>query len=127
MVLQDMKISTRLSWAFAAVVSLIVLLGAIALIQIGKIGNELELTVNYRFPKVMLVVTIRDELNNTARAMRNLFIMTDPADLKDQFDEIEQSSEVIKTALAKLEETITSDQGKAKLGRASLGQIPALF
>ncbi|MBC7995498.1 MAG: MCP four helix bundle domain-containing protein, partial [Rhizobacter sp.] len=113
--LQDMKISTRLSLGFAAMGLLIALLGAVALNRISTISDEFAMVQDDRFPKIVLVNNIKGEVNEIARAVRNFFIMTEPADLKSQFDEVASSNVKINEAFDKLEKGITSEKGKAML------------
>jgi methyl-accepting chemotaxis protein len=115
MKLQDMKISTRLMLGFSSMGALIALLGAVALFKVAGISAEFEIVAVDRFPKVVQTNLVKQEVNEIARALRNLFIMTDPADLKAQYEEIAASDKVVSETLDKLDASISSEQGKARL------------
>jgi len=113
--LQDMKISTRLVLGFATMGALIALLGAVALSRVGSIGSEFDLVQDDRFPKIKVAHEIKNDVNHIARALRNLFIMTDVVDLTTQFEDIAKADKEIVAGFESLEKSITSDKGKAKL------------
>ncbi len=120
--LQDMKISTRLALGFAAMGALIALLGAVALWRVGDIQEDFTRVANDRYPKIMKLVKVKDEVNEIARATRNLFIMTDPADLKAQYEDIAASDKTISEVFAELEKTIVTEKGKALLASTSVAR-----
>jgi methyl-accepting chemotaxis protein len=120
--LQDMKISTRLMLGFAAMGALIALIGAVALLKVAGISAEFDTVANDRFPKVVQANLVKNEVNEIARALRNLFIMTDPADLKSQYEEIVAADRVVTDTLAKLDASISSEQGKARLAAVQAGR-----
>jgi len=115
--LTDLKISTRLTLAFAALGLLFLLLGGIALQRVGHISGEFDTVQEDRYPKIVLAYEIKGEVNEIARAVRNFFIMTEPADLKSQFDEVAQSDQAIAERFDKLQASIASPAGKAQLAQ----------
>ncbi len=52
--------------------------------------------------------------------MRNLLIMTEPADLQKEFANIEESSKIVSTSLDQLDKTITSAKGREFFQQLSL-------
>jgi methyl-accepting chemotaxis protein len=113
--LQDLKISTRLTLGFGVMSLLIALLGAVALIKVGNVGDEFTDVAENFVPKIEQLNTVKGEVNNIARASRNLLLMSDPADLKAQYEEIAASNKAITDTFDKLQASITSEAGKAKL------------
>jgi methyl-accepting chemotaxis protein len=114
---KDMKLSTRLALGFSALGALLVLVGLIALTKVSAIGAEFNTVMDDRYAKITETSAIKSELNEAARALRNLFLMTDANEVKAQLAEIEQSSKAIGEHLVKLEGSIQSDQGKALLAK----------
>ncbi|MBK6853301.1 MAG: MCP four helix bundle domain-containing protein [Burkholderiales bacterium] len=114
---KDLKISTRLVLGFSALGALLVLIGAIALINVGSIGKEFDLVMEDRYVKINHATIIKNEVNDAARALRNVFLLTDAAELKQQFDELDASRKIIGDHLARLEQSVTDEQGKALLAK----------
>ncbi|MCF8156907.1 MAG: MCP four helix bundle domain-containing protein, partial [Rhodoferax sp.] len=78
----DMKISTRLIIGFGVLALLIALMGGIALVKTNVVDGDVVKLVENRIPKVVTLYEIKGELNNIARATRNMVIRVEPADIK---------------------------------------------
>ncbi|MCF8156495.1 MAG: MCP four helix bundle domain-containing protein, partial [Rhodoferax sp.] len=79
-------------------------------------GDVVKLVEN-RIPKVVTLYEIKGELNNIARATRNMVIRVEPADIKREQTGIEEARKQIGDRLQKLEASVRSDAGKAILAR----------
>ncbi len=115
MKLNDMKIRTRLMLGFAAMATLIAVLGAAALYNLGKIHQEFGNVMDNRYPKLVIANDIKAVNNEVSQAIRNLFIVSDPDDIQAQFDIIAGSSKRTNENIDRLKNTITSAEGKAVL------------
>ncbi|WP_428419877.1 methyl-accepting chemotaxis protein [Methylibium sp.] len=113
--LNDMKISTRLTLGFAAMAALIALLGALSLFKVTGIQNLFVFVMDDHYPKIQVATDIRLADNEVSLAIRNLFVVSDPADVKAQYDTIANSSKRTDADLDTLQRTIISDKGKAAL------------
>ena len=112
MSMKNLSIGRKLALGFTAVIALMLVMLALAFVRLGAISDAIHETNVDRFPKTQLVHTIKDELNETARNMRNLLLMTDTASLNKEYANIEESKRDIATALGKLDKTITSPEGR---------------
>ena len=110
-----MKISTRLSLGFAAMAALIALVGALAIVKVNRIQDEFTFVMADRYPKIQLAAQIRAANADAATAIRNLFVMSEPADVKAQYERLADSSRRAGAAIETLQKTITSERGKAAL------------
>ncbi|MGE0671721.1 MAG: methyl-accepting chemotaxis protein [Methylibium sp.] len=117
MKLSDMKISTRLMLGFAAMAVLMSLLGALAIIKVTAIQGEFADVMDDRYPKIQTAGDIRTVNNEVSLAIRNLFVVSEPADVQAQFDVIANSSKRTNANLETLKRSITSAQGKAALNK----------
>ena len=115
--LKDMKISTRLTLGFAAMAVLMSLLGALAILKVTDIQGEFADVMDDRYPKIQTAGDIRTVNNEVSLAIRNLFVMSEPADVKAQFDVIANSSKRTNANIDTLKRSITSAQGKAALDK----------
>jgi methyl-accepting chemotaxis protein len=113
----DMKISTRLILSFGMLALLIALMGGIALVKTNVVNGDVVKLVDDRIPKVITLYEIKGELNNIARATRNMVIRVDPAEIKREIAGIEEARKQIGDRLQKLSAEVKSDAGKAILAR----------
>ena len=113
----DMKISTRLILGFGMLALLIALMGGIALVKTNVVDGDVGELVDDEIPKVITLYEIKGDLNNVARATRNMVIRVDPAEIKREIAGIEEARKQIGDRLQKLGAEIKSDASKAILAR----------
>jgi methyl-accepting chemotaxis protein len=113
--LKNLRIGARLGLSFAVTVVLLLVLAAVANSRINAMDTDIALTNEDRYPKTVLVHTVKDELNATARSMRNMLLMEEPQAIQAELSSIEANSRNISAALEKLDQTIHSDKGRALL------------
>ncbi|HWU98712.1 MAG TPA: methyl-accepting chemotaxis protein [Oxalicibacterium sp.] len=110
--MKNLKIGQRLALSFGSVVVVLIILATVAFSRIERLDQAITLTNEDRYPKTVHAHTIKDELNETARNMRNALLMTNPAEIKTELDNIGQSSDVISKSLGELDRTIQSEEGR---------------
>ncbi|HEU5436503.1 MAG TPA: methyl-accepting chemotaxis protein [Telluria sp.] len=113
MSLKNLSIGLRLALGFAAVIVLMLLMAALAYARLGELNKAIEVTNNDRFPKTQLVQVVKDELNETARSLRNLLLLSDFSTINQEYKNIEDNSRDISAALDKLDKSIASPEGRA--------------
>ncbi|MEF7616075.1 methyl-accepting chemotaxis protein [Aquincola sp. MAHUQ-54] len=111
--LQSMKISTRLTLGFAVLAILIVVLGAVALLKVTAINGHFSLAIDDRYPKVKRFQVIKEQNATAARAMRDMFIVTDPAEMQALDEEINRSGKLLAAEFDALKNIMTTPKGKA--------------
>ncbi len=117
MKLDQLKIRTRLSLGFAAMAVLMAMLGGASLYSLSNIDHAFADVLEDRYPKVGIAADIKAVNNEVSQAIRNLFIMSDPDDMKAQYDIIGGSSKRTSENIELLQKTITDEAGKAALDR----------
>ena len=117
--MNDMKISTRLILGFGLLALLIVLMGAMSIFKIGSVDEEFQKVINDRYPKVVAITAIKDNLNVAARSMRNVVIISDAATVKKEIERIGAARSDNNTRLEKLRTQINSEKGKEFLAKVS--------
>ncbi len=117
MTLNDLKIKTRLTLGFAAMAALTAVLGAVALANLVTIERQFAGVMEDRYVKVQVAGEIKAVNNDVSQALRNLFIMSDPDDIKAQYDLIGGSSKKTNANMERLEKATTDDAGKAALAK----------
>jgi len=122
MKLDHLKIRTRLALGFSAIALLMALLGAASLYSLNAINREFAGILEDRYPKVVIAADIKAVNNDVSQAIRNLFIMSDPDDIKAQYDIIGGSSKRTNENIERLQKTIVSEAGKAALEKLQIAR-----
>jgi methyl-accepting chemotaxis protein len=115
---KNMKIGLRLGLGFGLVGLLLVVVSTLSYIRLTSISHEIDLLVHDRFPKVVASNNIIDQINITARALRNVVLVKTPEEIVREIDRITSARKIGAENFEKLEKTIKSDEGKKLLSRA---------
>ena len=111
--LNNLSIAKRLSLGFGVLVLMLAALGGLSLQQVQAIKGEIHTVTDGQIPKEKRLVEIESEVNEIARAMRNMMIMDAPADIQKQREEIDSSRAAIVQHIQWLEERIVNPEAKA--------------
>ncbi|MDP3540298.1 MAG: methyl-accepting chemotaxis protein [Azonexus sp.] len=109
---KNMKIGLRLGLGFGLVATLLVIVATLAYIRLTSISEEIDLLVNDRFPKVTAANSVIDQINVTARALRNAVLVKSPEDVSRELDRVAGARKIAVENFNYLEKTIKSDEGK---------------
>ena len=114
-VLHDMNISSRLMLAFAGVIALGVLVGAIGISRLAALNEDLRFISSDRVPKVERISEIIDDVNLIARELRNAIIFRDEQKVSASIETLLAARERIGKTLEALAPTLTSEEGTKRL------------
>ena len=114
---KNMKIGVRLGLGFGLVATLLIIVSALSYIRLTSISAEINLLVSDRFPKVVAANTIIDQINLTARALRNAVLVKTPEEAVKELDRVTAARKISAENFDKLEKTIKSDEGKKLLAK----------
>ncbi len=112
-----MRLSTRLVLAFALLAALMAALGAVAIAQVGAIERQFATVMDDRYRKIQWVQDMRAVNNQTAVALRNLFVMNDAAEVQAQHALIADAVKRSNQNFEQLQRTIADTEGKDALAR----------
>ena len=115
MFFNNLTIGKKLGLSFTLIILFLMALATLSYTRVHFLAENIDLANSDRYPKTVLAHTVKDELNETARHMRNILLMTDAEQIKEEFLSIEHSTTKITAALDKLEQTIKSAKGRADL------------
>ena len=115
--IQNLRIGTRLGLAFAALVSLLIVLAVIGTFKLDDVAADTDLIAHDRLPKVNLAQSIENEVNRQSRAIRTALIATEAKVVAAELEKIDASVPIITDALKQLQATITTPEGKAALAQ----------
>ena len=111
---KNMKIGVRLAIGFCATLVLLIIVAGIGMSRINQINGDIRSLVQQDFPKTVVANDVVDAINVNARVLRNLYIFKE-AEIQKELDRLPEQSRIISEGIAKLEQMITTDVGKASL------------
>ncbi len=114
---RNLNIGVRLGIGFAVVLLLLSIITALAYLRIGTINDEVDNLVHDKFPKTVATNNIIDDINVIARALSNS-LLVHGSEVDEELREVDAARKNIEENFARLEGTIRSEEGVAKLTKA---------
>jgi methyl-accepting chemotaxis protein len=114
-VMNKLKVSTRLWLGFGILLSLMLIMGFTSLLKVNTVYQSFRLVVDDRVPKVAAINAIKGDVNQIARSLRNTIILSDAAEVRKELAKVETARQAIAQRLEKLQTQITTEKGKAGL------------
>ncbi|KAF0215071.1 MAG: methyl-accepting chemotaxis [Geobacteraceae bacterium] len=112
---KNMRIGLRLGLGFSMVVLLMVMLGVFAINRLAGLDREIVKIVEDRWPKTVAANDIIDQINISARSLRNAILLDEPVEIQKELKRVTEAKEVVNNKLEELTQTIKSAEGKAVL------------
>ncbi len=114
----EMKVSTRLTLGFGALVVLMLIVGGLAWQAMNSITGRLNDVIEDKAPKLEWISSINYNVLDIARALRNALLEAqDPAKMEAQIGNVMEARKRIKEAVDKLEPRLVLPEGKAAMKR----------
>jgi methyl-accepting chemotaxis protein len=82
--LKDMKLSSMLAFGFATVILIGFLVAAYARLELVQVGEEVQVLSQERVANMLLLQELRDDIGLIERQVRNLALLTDPAQVAEE-------------------------------------------
>jgi methyl-accepting chemotaxis protein len=111
----NMKVGARLGLGFALVIFAGLVVALFGRVQLGAVDAEVTKLVEDRMVKVEMVNQVKENLNVTARAVRNIALMTDEKSMLAEKQRVVEARAKNTELFKKLDETIKSNEGQAIL------------
>ena len=112
--LKNMKIGSRLAIGFCTTLILLIIVTAISMNRIKQINGDIRSLVQQDFPKTVIANSMINAVSVNGRILRNAYIFKD-AEVQKELDRLPEQSRILSEGLAKLDQMITTDAGKAAL------------
>ncbi|MEW6288514.1 MAG: ATP-binding protein [Thermodesulfobacteriota bacterium] len=122
MFFRNYKISLRIGIIIAIFSLIIIVLGIIEFVSIGKIKRGMEEIINENNVKVELAQEMRFLARHKAVIIRNILLLQEQADKEFELTRIEKEERDYAMANAKLVEIVKDEEGRAILQRIIKGQ-----
>ena len=113
----DLKIGRRLGLSFGAIIALLLILALVAITRVSELGSEIRRMNEDSYPKTVLVHAIKDDVNETMLAMRNIFLTVDAELASKEVQQVEQIARRIDTVVGKLERLPAEADGHSRITR----------
>lgn len=114
-----MKISVRLALGFGAMALLILFMGGLSLLKVSVMNGLFHEVINDRIPKIVAINDIKGDLNLTARAIRNMILVSSTAEVKQEATRVDEALKRTADRLAKLALELKSVEGKSALAKVA--------
>ncbi|MEW5289852.1 methyl-accepting chemotaxis protein [Erwinia papayae] len=124
-----MKISTRLTAGFGLLILLFALCAGIALHALHQARDGMDDAVNVKMKRFTLVLDMRSSVRDMAIAVRNLVLLSDPVQMKKEWDRLQAqklSYEKMRQQLVASMSENVSPQGKHALDRVLAAEDAAM-
>ncbi len=113
--LKDMKIANRLNLGFGILVLLIIFMGGISLFKVDVMARSFRQLQDDNFPKIVTITDIKNDINVTALAVRNMVILQDKDIVAKQAQMIEVAKGNTAKRMENLQKRLTQEEGKTAL------------
>ncbi len=124
-----MKISVRLASGFGLLILLFILCTGISIHALWQARDGMNDTVNNKMKRYTLVLDMRGGLRDMAIAVRNLALLSDPAQMKPEWQRLIAQREAYMQKREQLEKSMSvnvSEQGRVALARVLASENAAL-
>ncbi len=116
---KNLKIATRLGLGFGVVILLLIISSAIGYTRLADLNSEIDLMVKDRFPKTVIANEAVDQINITARAIRNAMLVKTADEASKEIARLYEARKLTGEKFAQLEKSITSEDGKKQFAKVT--------
>ncbi|WP_312668654.1 methyl-accepting chemotaxis protein [Stutzerimonas nitrititolerans] len=109
--LKNLKIGMKMGLGFGLVIALLITIIVVGLGSLGSLNDGLRTVIDDRYPKTEVANSIKNNLNESARAIRNVLLLTGN-DSAEEYERLKQQRVQIGEDLATLQKSLDSDEGQ---------------
>jgi methyl-accepting chemotaxis protein len=122
MKMKNMKVGVKLGLGFGLVLLLMLVLVVLGLKGMADINERLEGIVNDNNVKVDLASEMRGAVRNMSVAVRNVVLLSDPADMQPEIKRNDEQRKKYDAAEEKLTAMVKSEKGREIIARIKAGE-----
>ena len=112
MSLADVKVGTRLGAGFATMVVLLLVICAAGLTSVSRVNDGTRIIAENYVPKIINIYEAIGHVNEIARATRNMALMTDAGQIRQQGETVKAARAEIGKILDETEKLLVTAKGK---------------
>jgi methyl-accepting chemotaxis protein len=109
----NIKIATLLKMGFGMLALLIALMGTLSFLRATGAERAFENVVENRYPKISVLHKVNDRVNDSARLLRDMLLLSDADEVKKAAQSIASMQKDNTETLIKLDPTFKSEKGRA--------------
>lgn len=110
--MSNLRIGQRLTIGFGTVIFLMLVVTIVGISKINQTTGHIENMTHDFYPKTVMANTIKSQLNEIARSMRNLIFMTTVNEIKGELATIDKAGKIINDNLVQFEKMNISPEGR---------------
>ena len=108
----NMNVGTRLMAGFGLVVVLLIGITGLAIARLGALNDSTALIVKSHYPKVAIANSVLDGINRNAVGMRNVLVMDDAQQIKEELAKIDVIRKEVADHIASLDRLLSTEKGR---------------
>jgi methyl-accepting chemotaxis protein len=101
----NMKLGVRLGLGFAVVLALTMIMAVVSYVRLARAERRIENMVTDKFPKTVMANDAVDQINITARAIRNAMLVKSPEEAQKEIDRLMDARKKTGEIFDKLDQT----------------------
>ena len=110
-----MKVGNRLALGFALVLVMLAAVIVLGIRQLGTLNESSRAMAQEAYPKVVVAQNLADRINRTARTLRDLLLLSEPAADKKNFTTLAGARKESEEMFAQLDQAMRDGAGREKL------------
>lgn len=114
---RNMRIGIRLTLGFAIVLAMMVIVGAIGILEVRSVAESTDTITQRRWPNTVASNDFIDGINEISLALRNIMLSSDPAFQESEMNRIANVRKRIDERTAWLEQSVNTERGKVLLAQ----------
>ncbi|WP_114814315.1 methyl-accepting chemotaxis protein [Paraburkholderia kururiensis] len=125
-----MTVRARLAWTFGLLAGLVLLVSGLALNALGSANDRFAEYVSGASARAQLVEQVRTAVDRRAMAVRNLVLVTTPADIELEKAAVTQAHQDVQARLAQLKDTVMNNpraSGQARILVTDIDRVEAQY
>ncbi|MEQ9918253.1 methyl-accepting chemotaxis protein [Pectobacterium aroidearum] len=119
--MKNISLGKMLGTGFTLIIVIGFLVAILGRVQLEKLGGNIQILSQVRITNLLLMQEFKDNVNDTARAIRNIALLTDQQQMKTEKERIDKSIVRNNDLLAAIRKNALSSEAKEQI--ASLEQV----
>jgi len=115
--LKNLKIGTKLYTGFGAATLALAVIIVYSITNLSSLNNQIEDLAHDKFEKTVWANSLIEAVNTSAKAVKNIMLATQESIISREKQRLVDAADQVNENFAKLEEKVTSAEGKALLAK----------
>ncbi|WP_460510393.1 methyl-accepting chemotaxis protein [Hydrogenophaga soli] len=121
-----MTVRAKLTWAFSVLAAMVLLIGSMALRELGAANEEFQNFVEGIYARLATANALMNVVNDRAIAARNIVLVTKPEDLQAEKEAVTKAHVAVGKNLAHLKQMVATQPGVSDEAKRLVAEIDAV-